>query len=324
MTEPDPELAALVHAALGRLTPSEWLPDPQGVSVQSLSAGAYHHNFLVTSNGRRCVARWNRTSQWGLTSRQQLHREFAVLTDLRHSGVTPIPYALIDDDLPLLIESFIDSSPFRYGPDLASCANAIAAVHCQEPIHSRPALPAEPPQQFLLDDGAEWLRRAEATGGQRPSTDLLRRAMLNLKELPVLHASNKVIVHTDLIHSNILLTTDGCAIVDWEGARLGPAAWDLSYFLSPVTLRWAPEECLPISPSDRRSFLVTYAEAVNRDVEVIIEEVEDLLPFVIFRALAWCVGFEQFERHSVDVAARLSSFTDPKFIAEHAFIDNSF
>lgn len=315
MGESDAQLTAGIINQLAQLDATDWLPKPRAVTVERLAGGGYHKNFLVKSAGVVTVARWNRTSQWGLTQVDQLRREFLVLTCVQGSGVTPVPLALLTGDPPFLIESFIEGTPFRYGSEIDHAATAIAAVHCQPIRDLGKAGPVESAAGFLLSDGSRWLHRAEPSGRARSTTRLLRRALLGLKENPRPIETPSVIVHTDLIHSNLLSTAGGCCIVDWEGARLGPAAWDLAYFLSPVTRRWAPAECAPITAADEGRFLQIYAAATGIDLDCVITDVKALLPFVIFRALAWCVGYQESEQLEPEIASTIGNFTDPDYVA---------
>ncbi|MGD0045144.1 MAG: aminoglycoside phosphotransferase family protein, partial [Isosphaeraceae bacterium] len=200
--------------------------------------------------------RLSRTSQWGLSSHEQLAREFATLRDVESSGVTPCALDLVPGDPPMLIETYIDGQPFLYGLRLRDAARAIAAVHRSLPRHALPHLPMAPPQRFLVEDGLRWVARAEAQGFTPVTVRLLLRAAESLCEATAMSADPLVIVHTDLIGTNLLVTDTGCAILDWEGARLGPAAWDLAYFLSPVTLRWASAGAGQLSVGEKQAFAI--------------------------------------------------------------------
>ena len=47
-------------------------------------------------------------------------------------------------------------------------------------------------------------------------------------------SSPSTLIHSDLRADNLLFSPDGTAVtlVDWQGAGIGPPAWDLAYFLS--------------------------------------------------------------------------------------------
>lgn len=298
-----------------RLQPqARWLPEPSRASLSVLSEGVYHSNHLLTCDGERSVLRLNRSSQWGLSAEAQLQREYVTLVDLADSGVTPHPLALIGGSPPLLVEEYIAGDRFSYSGRLQTAATAIAQVHRQPLRSARDHLPVVEPQAFLLEDGLRWLNKADRYGTESRTVQLLRQAAAQLRRTPAPTAGEPVIVHTDLTAGNLIVRGDGCAIVDWEAARHAPAAWDLAYFLSPLTTRWTGTL---LSKSDKERFLVAYASAAGVEYDVQLEAVERLMPAVLFRAFAWCVGFQATADLAGDLVERLVSFTAPEFV-EHA------
>lgn len=282
--------AATIQRRLAALDSSEWLPSPRSAEVVDLSSGAYHQNFLVCCEGKFSVARLNLSSQWGLTKRNQLEREAKVLRAVEGSGVTPEFVALLDGDPPILVETFIDGHEFCYGAATDSVAQALAAVHTYTAGRGD-WLPPTEPVSFLFDDGSRLLASMSLEDrGLAEAARLLVGCQDARSSAAPLRASSDVVVHTDLIHSNILERADGCRIIDWEGARRGPAEWDLAYFLSPVTLRWAPEQAVQMSRLEVDRFIQTYARAVGLAADSITESIHALMPAVVFRSLAWCVA----------------------------------
>lgn len=294
---------------------SAWLREPATFSLHALSAGAYHDNFLLECAGVRSVVRVNRESQWGLASGAQLEKEFAVLEDLASTGVAPLPLILVPGAPPFMIESYIEAGPFLYGDDLAAAAVTVSRVHRTPPRRSRVVVPHAPAETFLVEDGLRWLAMAEGAGANGSALRMLSGEAVRLRACPPTHTGPPVLIHTDLIWTNLLRAADGCRIVDWEGARLGPAAWDLAYFLSPVTRRWAPGGAGRLSVAERLAFLRSYADETGAELDDVVVGVEALLPFVVFRALAWCVGFEASSGPRGPAADQLSRFTDPEAVA---------
>lgn len=314
MTGADSTTAVLETVAT--LPPSEWLPDPAAATARILSEGTYHTCVLVESRRVASVARICRASQWGLAPRDQLYREFSVLRDLERTGVTPRPLSFVDGTAPMLFESFVAGSPFRYD-DLDATARAIAACHREPVVHADPALDRRSPTEFLLADAAPRIELAGRCADTAVAAALLRRTLATLEaRSPARGTGRTCIVHTDLIHTNLVATQRGCAILDWEGARIGPPEWDLAYFLSPVTLRWAPAGTALPTGSRRDAFLAAYASEMDCDTAALRDAVAELLPFVILRALAWCAGHAATCRATNATAdPRLDSFIDPEFMA---------
>jgi len=316
------DVESISESILGRIQrmhATEWMPAPRAATIELLADGTYHANFVVRSIDRQFVARYNRSSQWGLSSADQLAREFRVLLDLSSSAATPTPLAFeTETDHPFLLESFVDGKKFDYETDLEACAVAIATTHRCAPRASASVLPRVSPTQFLLDDGVDWIRRVGSSPVRLETVTHLAEAERRLRTQDAVLDSPWVIVHTDLIQPNILRTPERCVLVDWEGAKLGPRAWDLAYFLSPVTLCWADPPPVTIGDERRRAFLQAYADTASIGLESLEHEVNTISPYVIFRAIAWCAGYAASEsdisRRARDTIAYLC---DPGFIDEH-------
>lgn len=306
-----------IRTELTKLAPNPWLPEPRSIVVELLATGVYHVNFLVRSGESRFVARCVRSSQWGSTPRDQIIREFAVLTDLVGSGAAPRPLALaLECETPFLIESFVEGRRFQPYSDYSLCAEAIAAAHACAPRASASLLDRTPPQDFLTSDGLTWIERAARAGGESDTTQLLRAAHAELIGREFAVDGCDVLIHTDLTASNIIQTPHGCVLIDWEGARIGPRAWDLAYFLSPVTKLWAAPES-GFDDDDRSQFIASYAAATGTDPAALTAEVESLLPYVIFRALGWCAAYAQgTETKPSAVVRALTRLTSAGFVEE--------
>lgn len=309
-------IADIIRTSVARAGERPWLPDPEDVHIQLLADGVYHANFLIRSGESTSVARVVRASQWGLIAIQQLQREHAVLVDLQQSAVAPAPLALIDDGpFPFMVQSYVSGQYADHHADLAPCARAIAVVHRCLPETSGPLLDRRDPKEFLIGDSAERLERCPVTHANSHVLGLLNRAheVLAGTQLPELRP---VLTHTDLIQRNLLVDGDTCRIVDWEGARIGSRAWDLAYFLSPLTLGWADPR-VTLSDEEKAEFLDAYSRDADVSVDQIGVEVAALLPFVLVRALSWCV---EYAAHAIDaettpVRDRLGIFTSEDFVA---------
>jgi len=309
-----PHHAATVAAVLSAQHASAWLPDPARLHVEWLSSGAYHDNFLVRSAGQHVVARCNRVSQRGLSSSQQLNLEHDVLAVLSNSNVTPVPHAFLDGPTPILIESYLhDTEPFRYD-NLDSIADAIAAVHRQPVDQLCADLYVGDVTAGLLADSATLLTAAEGNGAPVATAEILRDAHRSLATAPPRLGAANVVVHTDLIHTNLLRRGSQTLIVDWEGARVGPAAWDLAYFLSPITLRWAAPHSDQVTPERRTMFIARYADAIGADPTVLTSDIAALTPYVVLRALSWCVAHRAATVHHEPT---LDALCDPDIITTH-------
>ena len=305
----------ILRNTLVALPSTQWLPDPAGVELRLLADGVYHANFTVTSGNRRSVVRVVRQSQWGLGCSAQLEREFAVLEDLMQARVAPMPFALVQSGpIPFIVESLVPGRYINHRSDLDACAVAIAAMHACAPTRSGRLFDRRAPKTFLLHDSSKRLESCRRNATNSYSIQLLERALHSLAgvELP---DRESVLIHTDLIQKNLLVDDTKCRILDWEGARLGCRAWDLAYFMSPVTLSWADPPAT-LSAHEQMCFLRAYNCDGSGSVDSLRNEIDTFMPFVLLRALSWCVDYASraVDIESPSTQARLDLFTSPEYI----------
>jgi aminoglycoside phosphotransferase (APT) family kinase protein len=287
-TEVNTRIAAVIRTRLSQERPSHWLPQPNAVKLLLLAVGEYHANFLVTSGGFTSVARLCRRSQWGLTDSDQLAREFAVLQDIETSGAGPSAIALFNDvPNPFLIEEYVAGAPPNLEMHVTQIGETLAAAHACQPIRSAPKLDHRTSFEFLLSDGLAMLEGCRGLSRTLDAVRLLHELAASLVPAPI-DESSAVLTHTDLTQRNMLMREGSCVFLDWEGARLGSRAWDLAYLTSPVTAAWADP---PLRPSGwwRRQLIEGYSVAADVDPGSLSGQVRQIQPFVILRALAWCV-----------------------------------
>lgn len=312
-------IASSIRATLAADGRRTWLPDPENTRVTLMTEGAYHANFIVESGDLRTVARVVRASQWGLSAAAQLKREYAVLVDLIPAGVAPAPLELIAHAaLPFMMQSYLPGRYVNHNRDLEACARSIASAHGCEPVSSAPLVDRRPPKDFFLGDSNERLNRCLPTHDNSGGLDLLKAAhdILANADLP---ESPMVLTHTDLIQRNLLVDQGHCWIVDWEGARFGQRSWDLAYFMSPMTLAWA-EPPVTLSEREQENLFQAYGQEAHISAQTLASEVSSFMPFVLLRALSWCMEYAARPIRSESAAFRehLDLFTSTDFIA-HVF-----
>jgi aminoglycoside phosphotransferase (APT) family kinase protein len=279
--------------------------------VLPLSFGAYHYNFLVQSEFTDLVLRVNRESQWGLGAHDQLFREQGVLRIVGDLGISPLEFGLVPGNPPFLVESFVHGSPFSYSEaNLIKAGTSLALLHSLN-VEGQDDLMVAQPQIALLGEGDRWLARASSDS--RSDATVLRLRAFRSSITDSGSYGPTALVHTDLIHGNMLVGPERCFFVDWEGARVGPASWDIAYLLSPVTTRWA-EGFRELSPSEEESFYDGYGSVSCYPLDAMRRHVEAIMPLVVYRALCWCVGYRAEGRLSTSVDESVRRFTDIHFV----------
>jgi len=286
------------------------------VVLRPLAAGAYHEHAVLEVQGRGLVLRRCLASQWGLSPAAQLAREWATLEALRPSEMAPAPHALVPDAPggPLLVEGLVPGRRFG-AEDLPALGVSLATVHALRPSH----LPQVDARAELKADGAAWLDRARASGADLAVVALLGELG---QRAGVCGASMgaAALVHTDLNAGNLLVADDGvCRLVDWEAARVGDPAWDLAHAISPTTTQWDAADPRILAPAQVEAFLCVYADAAGAPGAAAVGRLPGLLDAVMFRALAWCLGFgaeARAARHQQpgELAATLARFSAPAFV----------
>ncbi len=128
--------------------------------------------------------------------------------------------------------------------------------------------------------------------------DAVRKELEGVAEM--LEAEPKALVHRDFQSTNVLWKNGELCFIDFQGMRLGPAAYDLA------SLVYDPY--VDFSEKDRAALIALYAKTAKR------EEFVKVVPFAAVQRLCQClgaygrlasVGQPQFKRHVVPALRNL-------------------
>lgn len=115
----------------------------------------------------------------------------------------------------------------------------------------------------------------------------------------------KALVHRDFQSTNILWKGDRLSFIDFQGMRLGPAAYDLASFVY--------DPYVTFTANERRALVALYAKASGRD------DLPCVLPYAAVQRLVQClgaygrlasVGQPQFGRHVLPALENLLDAAD--------------
>ena len=106
----------------------------------------------------------------------------------------------------------------------------------------------------------------------------------------VLEKEPTALVHRDFQSTNVLWKGDALSFIDFQGMRLGPAAYDLASFVY--------DPYVAIADKERQALVKLYAQKCGRP------EVEKVLPFAAVQRLVQCLG----------AYGRLASVGQPQFL----------
>jgi len=126
--------------------------------------------------------------------------------------------------------------------------------------------------------------------GTRFRQDMPEAAEAELKKVAALLENEpKALVHRDFQSTNVLWSGDRLSFIDFQGMRLGPAAYDLASLLY--------DPYVELKESERHALAALYAKRCGR------AEIEKVLPFAAVQRLVQCLG----------AYGRLASVGQPQF-----------
>ena len=174
-------------------------------------------------------------------------------------------------------------------------------------LGSEPDVPANllPP---FDDETWEWERNLFAkyclgANFTMEMPDAVRKELESVAE--ILEREPKALVHRDFQSTNVLWKGDALSFIDFQGMRLGPAAYDLA------SLVYDPY--VTFTEGERRALVALYAKKAGR------EELVKVLPFAAVQRLVQClgaygrlasVGQPQFGKHVVPALQNLLDAAD--------------
>ena len=174
-------------------------------------------------------------------------------------------------------------------------------------LGTEPDVPANLLPQFD-DETWEWERNLFAkyclgANFQMEMPDAVRKELEHVAE--ILEKEPKALVHRDFQSTNVLWKGNELSFIDFQGMRLGPAAYDLASLVYDPYVTFTDEQ--------RRALVALYAKTAGRP------EFEKVLPFAAVQRLSQClgaygrlasVGQPQFGKHVVPALRNLLDAAD--------------
>ncbi len=209
-----------------------WVPDAEAVEL--LPARGSDRRFLRVFTPSRSVIRMT----WG-EARPENHRFPSLTRFLLRRGL-PVPALLHTDpdgrgcwleDLGRihLLDRLREGSPTRNLRDMRQVLALTARLHAIPPTTR---LRTEPPFTRALYDWEQDLFRSEFLSRHASGLDPDRLAEAQATAVAALLREPSVLVHRDLQSTNFLWSPHGFTLIDYQGLRPGPAAYDLASLLA--------------------------------------------------------------------------------------------
>lgn len=223
---------------------------------------------------------------------------------LKSKGI-PVPEILAD--VPAKKVMMMTNAGTERQMSLEDYAKVVETLVRFNALGSEPDVPADllPP---FNDETWEWERNLFAkyclgANFQMEMSDAVRKELEGVAE--ILEHEPKALVHRDFQSTNVLWKGNDLTFIDFQGMRLGPAAYDLASLVYDPYVTFTDEQ--------RRALVALYAKTAGRP------DFEKVLPFAAVQRLSQClgaygrlasVGQPQFGKHVVPALANLLDAAD--------------
>lgn len=221
---------------------------PAGSSWERLRGGQTNRVWRVTGSGTDIVCKLFGNADQNPMFPNLPKAEYACLAALEGRALAPKVHAKIETELgTVLLYEHLDGPIWTRGaPAVAKMLGAVHQGRAPEGLRSLPFGGEE-----ILDHGQGILARCEsepalALGKCRPPAGPSTQAPLCL-------------VHSDVVPANIIVTSTGPRLIDWQCPGIGDPVEDIAGFLSQGMHRLYRQE--PLMKAERESFLAAYPDA---------------------------------------------------------------
>jgi thiamine kinase-like enzyme len=265
--------------------------DTNSIEILEMTPGAYNLNFHVRVDDREFVFRINIEQQSGLSD--QIEYEFMALKFLEDHHLAPKAYHCDnnrdDFDFGILIEEYLE------GPHLAlekgeihEVADLLVRLHSLHP-GARPFMTWRDPLADTYELARSDLIGYEAMRSPEKKTIILAKKLLARAEglldgFRQLYEADSL-CHTDVVCDNVIKTSKGLRLIDWEKPRVDDPTYDVCCFLCEPAQLWCSQDVL--TPEERESFLNTYVHLSGQEADCLRKKVGIREPLVSLHWILW-------------------------------------
>ena len=264
------------------------------VEVMEMIPGAYNLNYRVRVSGKKFIFRVNIEQQSGLPN--QIEYEFKALKFLEGHRIAPKVYHLDNTrerfDFGILIEECLEGPYLGLeSEEMPEVAELLVRLHSLTPGDT-PLMVWSDPWADTYEQALRDLINYEAKGTPEKRVISLAKELLARTE-PLIEKHRHLfspdgVNHTDVVRDNIVKTSEGMRLIDWEKPRMDDCTYDLGCFLCEPAQLW----CTHLSPKiltqeDRENFLKTYARLSGKEVSLFSEKVRIREPMIALHWILW-------------------------------------
>ena len=211
--------------------------------------------------------------------------EFDCLSALQGSQIAPEPKAFLETSLgSVLLYYYVDGEMWSSGVE--GVADIIAKVQKIEPVSGLRVLSPEP----------ESVRAHTKEILQNVKTDLAREIFS--AEPPALEIAEVelCLLHTDIVPNNLISTSDGLKLIDWQCPAVGDPVLDVITFISPAMHSVYTGKVL--NQDDQVAFLSCFPKSIQ-------ERYMRLAPLLHWRMAAYCSWKASRKAEGYEEASRI-------------------
>lgn len=295
----------------------------KNISVKEINRGGYNINYLVNINNHKFVFRFNIDTYLDVENQTKYENE--VLEYLEKFNIAPKVFFIdtgkifFEDDL--LVEEFIENQSLQFGNDFLEKFGKLV-----KKLHSIPL-----PQNGLLIKNLNPL--FDQWNFIRGKINFIKSGNFNEKFLNFINSyipkfdkyvsnfsnlfegKDVCLNHRDLVIENVLQTSKGLKLIDWQAVMADDPSYDLAFFTCDIVIEWNLGRSL--TDEEKQIFLKSY-QADDK----MLEKIRVRQPMVYLELFVWIAYRAAYLRDKL--ASGLVNETDKDFVHKRISTYESF
>lgn len=309
---------------LKQLNPSKLgLISFDSVNIKEINRGGYNINYLVNIDNHKFVFRFNIDTY--LDVKNQTEYENEVLKYLEKFDIAPKVYFIDTSknffEYDLLVEEFIENDKLQFGNDFLQNFGKLV-----KKLHSIPL-----PQDGLLIKNTKPLvdqwnfikGKIDFIKSGKFNENFLRFINLYIDKVDkyvsnfsnLFESGDICLNHRDLVIENVLQTSKGLRLIDWQAIMADDPSYDLAFFTFDIVIEWNLGR--PLADEEKQIFLNSYQVD-----EKILEKVRIRQPLICLELFVWIAYRAAYLRDKI--AKNLVDEADKDFVQKRVAAYESF
>jgi thiamine kinase-like enzyme len=261
------------------------------IEILNLIYGSRNLNFHIRVNQKDLNFRVNiEQRRWPI---DQSEYEYNVLKFLAPYKIAPQPYHFDKTkqyfNFGIIIQAYLKGSYLKLDSGrIWQTAELLAKLH-SIPIKKTKFLvwknPLKETWEMAERDLVSYASKANSDEGLvRMARDVLNKTAVTAETHSSLFQSD-CLNHKDVVCDNIIQTTDGLKLIDWEKPGVDDCTYDICCILSHPAQLWCSQKTLP--PKDLERFIDTYTQLTGKNKDLLMEKVKIRQSLVSLHWILW-------------------------------------